>query len=1129
MQNAGLTVTLSSVPEFQWNGTNPALTNFDCVVHLDGASYGTPMPLAGQTALMNFVNSGKGYVASEWLAYEILQHLTMIDLILVNRNIGANGTVTYNQLGVPHPVLAGIPNSFSFDCAYNIGPAHSFATQPVTVLMKDHYGSDAVMVRNVGLGKVVYFNHAGNYEDNSSFNTLSNTNVQKLYINAAKWASIPSPVITSFTPTTASTGITVTISGSNFTGATAVSFGATAATSFTVVNANTVTAVVGAGASGSVSVTTPGGTASLAGFTYCTLVTPSVTISRNSSGSVCAGTSVTFTAVPVNGGGSPQYQWKKNGNNVGTNSNEYIDAGLLNNDIISCQLTSDATCTTTSTANSNTITMSVLPNFTINATAGANGSISSQGISTFSCDGTGSITYTITPNACWNVAAVTVDGVYQGTNDTYTFSNITANHTINVSFMQAVYFIDVSTLGNGSITSNSNSVPCGGNANFDIIPDPGYIISDVLVDFVSVGTVTSYSFTNVQSPHSIRAIFVQDVFEIDATATAGGSISPPGITQVSSGGSQSYTITADPCFSIADVLVDGVSQGAISTYTFSDLSANHTISASFTQNGPYAITVTAGANGSITPGTGNVNCGDNATYTITPSTCYHILDVIVDGVSQGAITSFTFTDVQADHSISATFAINPPFPVPGPLSGPINVCPYIGMGTQLTYSVPAIQGAASYAWIIPPTCTLVSGQGTNSIVLTVGAGFIGNANKQVRVTALSSCGNSPQVIFYLLAQLPTTPAPIVASTSNVCPSIGTMVSITYTIPKVAAATSYNWAAQAGTTTITHPNGLGVNDTTVTVTFAAGFTTSSITVSATNDCNTSGTRSLLISRNNPATPGLVSGPTNACEFISPGGTPATYTVPNVPGNTYTWAAVPGAIGVAGQGTNSISFTFPNGFTSGSVTVTTTNGCGTSGVRTLPISKLNPATPSVIDVIQTGVCPNRVYTYTLSGTPANSTSVQWTVPGASGAILVSGQGTNSITVSYPSTAVAGSVTAQAVNNCGESVTRASDVKLPACPPEPRTFTRSGIKPTETDVTSLGINVFPNPTTTDFKLQVITAVKETIHVRVMDLQGRVVRKLTLLVGKQIIFGQELPAGIYIAEVSQAGRITTQKLIKW
>jgi hypothetical protein len=423
----------------------------------------------------------------------------------------------------------------------------------------------------------------------------------------------------------------------------------------------------------------------------------------------------------------------------------------------------------------------------------------------------------------------------------------------------------------------------------------------------------------------------------------------------------------------------------------------------------------------------------------------------------------------------------------------------------------------------------VSGQGTNTIVLTVGSGFIANANKQVRVTALSPCGNSAQVIFYLLAQLPTTPAPIVASSANICPILGSNTTITYTIPKVTAATSYNWAAQAGTTTITHPNGLGVNDTTVTVSFSAGFTTSSITVSASNDCNTSGTRSLPISRNNPATPGLVSGPTNACEFIAPGGTPATYSVANVPGNTYTWTPVPGAIGLTGQGTNSISFTFPNGFTSGSVTVTATNGCGTSGVRTLPISKLNPATPSVIDVIQTGVCPNRVYTYTLSGTPANSTSVQWTVPVSSGAALVSGQGTNSITVSYPATAVAGLVTAQAVNNCGSSVTRVSDVKLPACPPEPRMFSKGNTQSTETTMTDMEVNVFPNPTNTDFKFQVITTGNEKIHVRIMDLQGRVRETITILSGQQISIGQTLPAGTYFAEILKGKKIAIQKLIKW
>lgn len=76
------------------------------------------------------------------------------------------------------------------------------------------------------------------------------------------------PTITSFTPTTSVQGATVTITGTNFTGATAVSFGGTTATSFTVVSATSITAVVGAGSTGSISVTTPNGSASLAGFVF---------------------------------------------------------------------------------------------------------------------------------------------------------------------------------------------------------------------------------------------------------------------------------------------------------------------------------------------------------------------------------------------------------------------------------------------------------------------------------------------------------------------------------------------------------------------------------------------------------------------------------------------------------------------------------------------------------------------------------------------------------------------------------------------------------------------------------------------------------------------------------------------
>ena len=56
---------------------------------------------------------------------------------------------------------------------------------------------------------------------------------------------------------------------------------------------------------------------------------------------ICAGTSVTFTATPTNGGAYPIYQWKLNGNNVGTNSTTYINSSLVNADVVSVAMTSN--------------------------------------------------------------------------------------------------------------------------------------------------------------------------------------------------------------------------------------------------------------------------------------------------------------------------------------------------------------------------------------------------------------------------------------------------------------------------------------------------------------------------------------------------------------------------------------------------------------------------------------------------------------------------------------------------------------------------------------------------------------------------------------------------------------------
>ena len=75
---------------------------------------------------------------------------------------------------------------------------------------------------------------------------------------------------------------------------------------------------------------------------------------------VYAGTSVTFTATPINGGTTPIYQWNVNGLNVGTNISTFTYIPL-NNDEITCTMTSNVTCATNNPANSNVVTMIVNP------------------------------------------------------------------------------------------------------------------------------------------------------------------------------------------------------------------------------------------------------------------------------------------------------------------------------------------------------------------------------------------------------------------------------------------------------------------------------------------------------------------------------------------------------------------------------------------------------------------------------------------------------------------------------------------------------------------------------------------------------------------------------------------------
>ncbi len=111
----------------------------------------------------------------------------------------------------------------------------------------------------------------------------------------------------------------------------------------------------------------------ITGFNNCTTITtpitimvtanatPTVSIQSNAGSTICTGTNVVFTATANNGGNAPSYQWKKNGINVGTNSNSYSDTSIGNNDSVWCVLTSNSQCVISNNATSNKIGFIVNP------------------------------------------------------------------------------------------------------------------------------------------------------------------------------------------------------------------------------------------------------------------------------------------------------------------------------------------------------------------------------------------------------------------------------------------------------------------------------------------------------------------------------------------------------------------------------------------------------------------------------------------------------------------------------------------------------------------------------------------------------------------------------------------------
>jgi hypothetical protein len=216
--------------------------------------------------------------------------------ISVFRNTGSNGNMAFDNR-IDFGVGSG-PRDVAFGDLNGDGKAD--------MVVSNSFSNSISILRNTSNGSTISFASRADYATALFPQTISVEDIDgdgKLDIavatyNNSGFVSVlrnkinePSTTISSFTPTSGFIGTVVTITGTNFTGANAVSFGGTAASSFTVNSPTQITATVANGATGNVFVSSPSGIASLGTFTY-SVPPPTLTSFNPTSGTT--GTVVTL-------------------------------------------------------------------------------------------------------------------------------------------------------------------------------------------------------------------------------------------------------------------------------------------------------------------------------------------------------------------------------------------------------------------------------------------------------------------------------------------------------------------------------------------------------------------------------------------------------------------------------------------------------------------------------------------------------------------------------------------------------------------------------------------------------------------------------------------------------------------
>src|SRR5690606_39004058 len=280
------------------------------------------------------------------------------------------------------------------------------------------------------------------------------------------------------------------------------------------------------------------------------------------------------------------------------------------------------------------------------ASAGANSfrstGFQNNGISTANTD---YYQFTISAASGDTLSLSTLDARLTGT------SSYAANPGVRYHFGYSLVGVNFTLIGSAIITTGTNVTMSQDLTGISALQNLSDTVTVTFRYYASGQTTTGGwgFFSNTSGNYGLSidgSIISSSGNTITVTQATGGTISP-GTTSVADNGNQNFTATPDACYTFSSWTIDGTPNASTTNpYSFTNVTADHTITAVYTTNPANNITASAGVNGTINPnGVTAVACGGNQSYSITPDPGYIVQDVLVNGVCVGAVTAYDFNNV----------------------------------------------------------------------------------------------------------------------------------------------------------------------------------------------------------------------------------------------------------------------------------------------------------------------------------------------------------------------------------------------------------------------------------------------------------------------------------------------------